>query len=73
MGVVERVVDEFTRAPSFDEPQCSQDAQMLGDGGLAYADDRREVAGRKLVVNEDVNEGETRWICQGTKEFGHRR
>ncbi len=45
---------------------------MLGDAGLAYADDRREVAGTKLVVNEDVNEGETCWICQGTKEFGHR-
>ena len=45
MQVVETIEDQPALAAALHQPEAAQDAQMLRNGGLGNAGDRRQIAG----------------------------
>ena len=54
--VVERVVDQPAGTARPDQAHAAKQAQLMGDGGLADADERGDVADAELAAGQHVED-----------------
>jgi hypothetical protein len=68
--IVDGVVHESSGAAWTNEAHPSQEAELMGDGRLAHADERGDIADAKLSVRERIEDSHAGWITQDAKRVG---
>lgn len=70
--IVDGVVNESSGAARTDEAHASQEAELMGDGRLAHADKRRDVADTELSIRQGIEDPHAGRVAQDTKRVGKR-
>lgn len=68
--VVERVEHLAPRPARSDKTKATEKAQLMGDGGFAQADERRQLADAQLTMGERVEQADPRRVAEQLERLG---
>jgi hypothetical protein len=73
MIVVQGVEDHAAAAAGADEAQAAQQAQLVRDGGVARADQFRQLADAEFATGEGVEQADASGVAEDREGGGQRR